>query len=75
MNLVFVRLMRDIVHYEMIQTCGPSSQWLDDPAARQLYLMRFADQESRVYVKRFYTKYHGKTTRRSARHADAAWRA
>jgi membrane peptidoglycan carboxypeptidase len=60
-NLVFVRLMRDIVRYEMIQTSGPSTQWLDDPAARQLYLSRFADQESRVYVKRFYTKYHGKT--------------
>jgi membrane peptidoglycan carboxypeptidase len=60
-NLVFVRLMRDIVRYEMIQTSGPSTQWLDDPAARQLYLSRFADQESRVYMKRFYTKYHGKT--------------
>ena len=59
-NLVFVRLMRDIVRYEMIQTSGPSTQWLDDPAARQLYLTRFADQESRVYMKRFYTKYHGK---------------
>ena len=35
-NLVFVRMMRDIVHYEMIQTSGPPSQWLDDPAARQL---------------------------------------
>ncbi|WP_144152292.1 transglycosylase domain-containing protein [Paraburkholderia sp. BCC1885] len=60
-NLVFVRLMRDIVHYEMIQTSGPSTQWLDDPAARQLYLGRFVDQESRVYMKRFYLKYHGKT--------------
>lgn len=60
-NLVFVRLMRDIVRYEMIQTSGPSSQWLDDPAARKQYLDRFADQESRVYVKRFYTKYSGQT--------------
>ena len=60
-NLVFVRLMRDIVHYEMVQTTGPSSQWLDDPATRKMYLTRFADQESRVYMKRFYTKYHGKT--------------
>jgi membrane peptidoglycan carboxypeptidase len=60
-NLVFVRLMRDIVRYEMIQTSGPSTQWLDDPAARQMYLSRFADQESRVYIKRFYTKYQGKT--------------
>ncbi|WP_118180303.1 transglycosylase domain-containing protein [Paraburkholderia phosphatilytica] len=58
-NLVFVRLMRDIVRYEMIQTSGPSSQWLDDPAQRTLYLNRFADEESRVYMQRFYEKYHG----------------
>ena len=60
-NLVFVRLMRDIVHYEMVQTTGPSSQWLSDPAIRKMYLTQFADQESRVYMNRFYTKYHGKT--------------
>ncbi|MEX3937094.1 transglycosylase domain-containing protein [Paraburkholderia phymatum] len=60
-NLVFVRLMRDIVHYETIKTSGPSSQWLDDPDTRKMYLTRFADQESRVYMNRFYTKYHGKT--------------
>ena len=59
-NLVFVRLMRDIVHYEMIQVAGPSSDWLDDPVSRHAYLTRFADQESRVYMHRFYTKYHGK---------------
>jgi len=60
-NLVFVRLMRDIVHYEMVQTTGPSAQWLGDPEMRKMYLTRFADQESRVYMNRFYTKYHGKT--------------
>ncbi|MGF6770326.1 membrane peptidoglycan carboxypeptidase [Paraburkholderia sp. GAS199] len=60
-NLVFVRLMRDIVHYEMLETTGPSAQWLNDPATRTMYLTRFADQESRVYMNRFYTKYHGKT--------------
>ncbi|MBN3756377.1 glycosyl transferase family 51 [Paraburkholderia sp. Tr-20389] len=60
-NLVFVRLMRDIVHYETIKTSGPSSQWLSDPDTRKMYLTRFADQESRVYMNRFYTKYHGKT--------------
>jgi membrane peptidoglycan carboxypeptidase len=60
-NLVFVRLMRDIVHYEMVQTTGPSALWLGDPAIRKMYLTHFADQESRVYMNRFYTKYHGKT--------------
>jgi membrane peptidoglycan carboxypeptidase len=60
-NLVFVRLMRDIVHYEMVQSAGPSAHWFDDPALRQRYLMQFADQESLVYLHRFYVKYRGKT--------------
>lgn len=60
-NLVFVRLMRDIVHYEMIESAGPSAQWFDDPALRQRYLMQFADRESLVYLHRFYVKYAGKT--------------
>ncbi|KVT40364.1 transglycosylase domain-containing protein [Burkholderia ubonensis] len=59
-NLVFVRLMRDIVHYEMIQSSGPSSSWLDDPEQRRHYLQQFVDGESKVYVKRFYTRYAGK---------------
>jgi len=56
-NLVFVRLMRDIVHYEMIQTAGPSASWLGASEERKRYLARFVDEESRVYVKRFYTRY------------------
>lgn len=60
-NLVFVRLMRDIVHYEMIQTSGPPGQWLDDPAVRQRFLTQFADGESQTYMKRFYTRYQGKS--------------
>ncbi|RKP52109.1 transglycosylase domain-containing protein [Trinickia fusca] len=59
-NLVFVRLMRDIVHYEMVQAAGPSEHWLDDPQLRRSYLLRFADQESLVYLHRFYVRYHGK---------------
>lgn len=60
-NLVFVRLMRDIVHFEMIEAAGPSSIWTDDPVQRRTYLMRFVDQESLVYLHRFYLKYQGKT--------------
>ncbi|MET5011991.1 hypothetical protein AAHH80_32380, partial [Burkholderia pseudomallei] len=59
-NLVFERLKRDIVHYEMNRSSGPSSSWLDDPAQRQRYLMRVVESESRVYVKRFSTRYAGK---------------
>lgn len=60
-NLVFVRLMRDIVHYEMVQSAGPSGHWLDDPALRRRYLDQFVDQESLVYLHRFFVKYHGKS--------------
>ncbi|QGZ63987.1 transglycosylase domain-containing protein [Paraburkholderia acidisoli] len=60
-NLVFVRLMRDIVHYEMIQTSGTPDQWLDDPAVRNRFLTQFADGESQVYMKRFYQRYQGKS--------------
>jgi membrane peptidoglycan carboxypeptidase len=64
-NLVFVRLMRDIVHYEMIQTSGLPSQWLDDPATRDAYLSRFVDGESQVYMKRFYQRYQGRSAQDS----------
>ena len=37
-----------------------------------LYLTRFADQESRVYMSRFYKKYRGKIDRRGARHRCCA---
>ncbi len=60
-NLVFVRLMRDIVHYEMVQAAGPSAHWLDDPALRRHYLDQFVDQESLVYLHRFFVKYRGKS--------------
>jgi membrane peptidoglycan carboxypeptidase len=59
-NLVFVRLMRDIVHYEMIEAAGPSESWVGDPARREAYLARFVDAESRVYLHRFYARYQGK---------------
>ncbi|MCW3478768.1 transglycosylase domain-containing protein [Neisseriaceae bacterium JH1-16] len=60
-NLVFVRLMRDIVHYTMLQVTGSTSQLLADPAKRADYLKRFADREGSVFLSRFYAKYHGKT--------------
>lgn len=63
-NLVFVRLMRDIVHYYMHQVSGSSAQLLEDSNTpeRKEYLERFADREGRVFVGHFYTKYHGKST-------------
>ncbi|MEN9866402.1 MAG: hypothetical protein RL748_1992, partial [Pseudomonadota bacterium] len=61
-NLVFVRLLRDVVHYYMFQTPGSSASLLqnaDDPRRAQ-YLSRFADREGRAFINRFYAKYKGK---------------
>ena len=62
-NNAFVRLMRDIVSYEVAQDGAQVSELLhnpDDPA-RMTYLRRFADQEGRVYLDRFWHDYHDLT--------------
>jgi membrane peptidoglycan carboxypeptidase len=62
-NLVFVRLMRDIVNHNMFQVPGSSARILrdaDDPR-RAKYLERFADQEGQVFIRRFLAKYQGKS--------------
>jgi membrane peptidoglycan carboxypeptidase len=61
-NLVFIRLMRDLVYHHLYKPEG-IARWLeipDDPR-RMEYLERFADQEGQVYLRRFYEKYHGKS--------------
>lgn len=62
-NLVFVRLMRDVARFYMFQTPGSSASLLadaDDPR-RAAYLSRFADKEGREFLHRFYQKYKGKS--------------
>ncbi|HJU70656.1 MAG TPA: transglycosylase domain-containing protein [Paucimonas sp.] len=62
-NLVFIRLMRDIVHHYMFLTPGSSARLLqdaDDPR-RAEYLARFADREGQVFMRRFLVKYQGKS--------------
>ena len=60
-NLVFIRLMRDIEHYYMYRVPGASPSVLADPddPARKRYLDRFADFEGRTFLGRFYAKYDG----------------
>ncbi|WP_229490765.1 transglycosylase domain-containing protein [Pseudoduganella namucuonensis] len=61
-NLVFVRLMRDVVKYYMFQAPGSSASLLadaDDPR-RAEYLARFADKEGKEFMYRFWAKYKGK---------------
>ncbi len=62
-NNAFIRLMRDIVSYEIAQGRTQVSELLkdhDDPA-RMAYLQRFADKEGRVYLDRFWHDYRGLT--------------
>lgn len=61
-NLVFIRLMRDVVYHHLYKPDG-IARWLDDPAdpRRKEYLERFADREGRAFLRRFYAKYKGKT--------------
>ena len=62
-NLVFIRLMRDIVQHYMFATPGASAKLLQDAndPRRAVYLARFADREGQVYMRRFLVKYQGKT--------------
>ena len=62
-NLVYIRLMRDIVRHYMFQVTGSSAKILRDvrDGGRTEYLRRFADKEGREFIHRFYQKYRGKT--------------
>ncbi|MCY7370010.1 MAG: transglycosylase domain-containing protein [Polaromonas sp.] len=62
-NLVFIRLMRDIVHHYMFLTPGSSARLLQDAAdpRRAAYLARFADREGQVFMRRFLQKYQRRT--------------
>ena len=60
-NLVFIRLMRDIVDHHMYREPDSPARVLEDAShpRRAEYLARFADQEGREFVRRFYRKYRG----------------
>jgi membrane peptidoglycan carboxypeptidase len=64
-NLSFVRIMRDIVRYEMAQAqgAGEGRDLLADrhDAEREVYLRRFADQEGQSFLNHFYDDYHGRS--------------
>lgn len=55
-NLVFIRLMRDIERYYRFRVAGASPSVLTDTAdpGRQRYLQRFADWDGRTFLRRFY---------------------
>lgn len=61
-NLPFIRLMRDIVNFFAYDVAGSTARTLDKMEAdkRKEYLARFADQEGKVFLRRFYSKYGGR---------------
>ncbi|MBV8502742.1 MAG: transglycosylase domain-containing protein [Paucibacter sp.] len=62
-NLAFVRLLRDVVYHVMSRSAKAHEALLDDTddPARQEYLARFADEEGREFLARFYRKYKGRS--------------
>ncbi|MDE4920943.1 MULTISPECIES: transglycosylase domain-containing protein [Cupriavidus] len=61
-NLVFVRMMRDIVRYEVYQAHPDARDLLEDRYApgRRAYLEQFADEEGTAFMTAFYQRYRGK---------------
>jgi len=61
-NLVFIRLMRDVVYHHLYKQDG-LARWLENPddSRRNEYLQRFADREGSVYLQRFYNRYQDKS--------------
>lgn len=58
-NLVFIRLMRDIINYTIAQGAQTKEELLDDPGqpARQSYLERFAEREGGTFLDRYINEY------------------
>ena len=63
-NLAFIRMMRDIVHYHIHINPSADRAIVSDAAdpRRAYYLSRFADREGRTFLIGFHRKYAGKTT-------------
>ena len=58
-NLVYIRLMRDIVRHYTERSPGAAASVLEDGGSpvRQLYLLKFIDKESGVFMRRFHQRY------------------
>jgi membrane peptidoglycan carboxypeptidase len=67
-NLVYIRIMRDIVRHYASNTPGAAARVLEDASnpLRETYLARFVEQEGRVYINRFYQRHKALTPARMA---------
>lgn len=68
-NLVFIRLMREIVHYHMARLDFDAKAVLEDrnhPLRKDL-LKQIAEKESRVFLSQFETEYRGLTLDQSVK--------
>jgi len=67
-NLVFIRMMRDIVRHRMYGGSSQAEQILQDRSdpARRAYLVRFAEREGATFLARFHPKYAGKPAAEAA---------
>ena len=62
-NLVYIRLMRDVVRHYASRSPGAAGRILNDAnnPQRMTYLMRFVDKEGRVFLNRFYQRHKAQT--------------
>jgi membrane peptidoglycan carboxypeptidase len=67
-NLVYIRIMRDIVRHYASAAPGAAARILDDASnpLRETYLARFVDQEGRVFTQRFYQRHKRQTAAQMA---------
>lgn len=63
-NLVFVRMMRDIINFYLFERVGVDPALFEDPdnPARKEYVTRFADLEGQEYLRRFYNRHQNRST-------------
>ena len=62
-NLVFIRIMREVADHYMYRAPSSTARMLENKAdpERSEYLRRFADREGSIFLRRFYQKYRGKS--------------
>ena len=62
-NLVYIRIMRDIVRHYAASTPGATGRILEDAnnPLRETYLARYVDQEGRTLIHRFYQRHRSRS--------------